>query len=109
MRPLFFALLLGMVGADSQAWAETVRAAYPSANVQFLPAFVALDKGSSPHSAGSGADGAVAGGGARNEAEEKSYGVHGAEIRKRGRERAGTEVSCSLHQTEERSGTLWQR
>ena len=26
-------------------WAEPVRAAYPSANVQFLPAFVALEKG----------------------------------------------------------------
>jgi ABC-type nitrate/sulfonate/bicarbonate transport system substrate-binding protein len=34
-------LILGATGAG----AEPVRGAYPSANVQFLPAFVALEKG----------------------------------------------------------------
>lgn len=45
MRRFFIALLLCMLSPSSQAWTETVRAAYPSANVQFLPAFVALDRG----------------------------------------------------------------
>ena len=45
MRRFFIALLLCMLSPSSQARTETVRAAYPSANVQFLPAFVALDKG----------------------------------------------------------------
>jgi NitT/TauT family transport system substrate-binding protein len=39
-------LLIGAVLLSAaQAAAESVRAAYPSANVQFLPAFVALEKG----------------------------------------------------------------
>ena len=33
-----------MIIGRGSAWAEPVRAAYPSANVQFLPAFVALEK-----------------------------------------------------------------
>ena len=38
-------VLLGvMIIGRGSAWAEPVRAAYPSANVQFLPAFVALEK-----------------------------------------------------------------
>jgi len=45
MRRFFIALLLCMLSPGSQARTETVRAAYPSANVQFLPAFVALEKG----------------------------------------------------------------
>ncbi|MGE5820189.1 MAG: ABC transporter substrate-binding protein [Deltaproteobacteria bacterium] len=39
------ALALSLCIVASSASAETVRAAYPSANVQFLPAFVALEKG----------------------------------------------------------------
>src|SRR5262245_50318832 len=45
---MFYAaiLLLAWLGTDiGNVRAEAVRAAYPSANVQFLPAFVALDKG----------------------------------------------------------------
>src|ERR1044071_5980532 len=38
---IVLASVLGAVGVN----AEPVRGAYPSANVQFLPAFVALDKG----------------------------------------------------------------
>ncbi|HWP24237.1 MAG TPA: ABC transporter substrate-binding protein [Candidatus Binatia bacterium] len=38
-------LLLWLVLLAGSARAEVVRAAYPSANVQFLPAFVALEKG----------------------------------------------------------------
>lgn len=45
MRHLLWALLLALVGVSSRVGAEPTRAAYPSANVQFLPAFVALEKG----------------------------------------------------------------
>ena len=43
-------LLIGLIaawlaGASASVSAEVVRGAYPSANVQFLPAFVALEKG----------------------------------------------------------------
>ena len=38
---IIVAFILGVAGVN----AETVRGAYPSANVQFLPAFVALEKG----------------------------------------------------------------
>ncbi|HUR71083.1 MAG TPA: ABC transporter substrate-binding protein [Candidatus Limnocylindrales bacterium] len=43
-------LLIGLIaawlaGSSASAGAEVVRGAYPSANVQFLPAFVALEKG----------------------------------------------------------------
>ncbi|MBI4527956.1 MAG: ABC transporter substrate-binding protein [Deltaproteobacteria bacterium] len=41
---LVIAIVVLLLGCDSRAWGESVRAAYPSANVQFLPAFVALDK-----------------------------------------------------------------
>ena len=44
MRKFFIAVIFLAVSSD-QAAAELTRAAYPSANVQFLPAFVALDKG----------------------------------------------------------------
>lgn len=46
-----YCLLIGLLlsisifSSATQVWAEVVRAAYPSANVQFLPAFVALEKG----------------------------------------------------------------
>jgi ABC-type nitrate/sulfonate/bicarbonate transport system substrate-binding protein len=40
-----FALILFFTTLAGPAFAEAVRAAYPSANVQFLPAFVALEKG----------------------------------------------------------------
>lgn len=46
-----YCLLIGLLlsisifSSGTQVWAEVVRAAYPSANVQFLPAFVALEKG----------------------------------------------------------------
>lgn len=39
------ALALWFFVGAGKAWGEPVRAAYPSANVQFLPAFVALEKG----------------------------------------------------------------
>jgi ABC-type nitrate/sulfonate/bicarbonate transport system substrate-binding protein len=39
------ALVLPLAMSVSSAFAEPVRAAYPSANVQFLPAFVSLEKG----------------------------------------------------------------
>lgn len=45
MRPLIFALVALYCMVAGNARGETVRAAYPSANVQFLPAFVALEKG----------------------------------------------------------------
>ena len=45
MRIFAFALLLLLAAGVATANAEAVRAAYPSANVQFLPAFVALEKG----------------------------------------------------------------
>ena len=38
-------LSISIFSSGTQVWAEVVRAAYPSANVQFLPAFVALEKG----------------------------------------------------------------
>ena len=43
-RPMIVWLALGML-VPAGAGAEPVRGAYPSANVQFLPAFVALEKG----------------------------------------------------------------
>jgi NitT/TauT family transport system substrate-binding protein len=39
------ALALWFLMGAGKVWGEPVRAAYPSANVQFLPAFVALEKG----------------------------------------------------------------
>lgn len=47
MRRLFVGLLLAssILSFNTEPGAEVVRAAYPSANVQFLPAFVALEKG----------------------------------------------------------------
>ncbi len=45
MTKIFLALLLLIVADASPGWAELIRAGYPSANVQFLPAFVGLDKG----------------------------------------------------------------
>ncbi len=45
MRQIAIALLFALISFNGTARAEPVRAAYPSANVQFLPAFVALDKG----------------------------------------------------------------
>jgi len=44
MKQIIFALALLTLNAQNAA-AEPVRGAYPSANVQFLPAFVALEKG----------------------------------------------------------------
>ena len=45
MRKIILALVAICCVHAGGARAETVRAAYPSANVQFLPAFVALEKG----------------------------------------------------------------
>jgi NitT/TauT family transport system substrate-binding protein/sulfonate transport system substrate-binding protein len=45
MRPLAFSLVFSLILGATDVGAETVRAAYPSANVQFLAAFVALEKG----------------------------------------------------------------
>jgi NitT/TauT family transport system substrate-binding protein len=45
MRRFVTVLMSYLLFATGQAWAEPVRAGYPSANVQFLPAFVALEKG----------------------------------------------------------------
>jgi NitT/TauT family transport system substrate-binding protein len=45
MRQTIILLALWIIAGLGNACAEPVRAAYPSANVQFLPAFVALDKG----------------------------------------------------------------
>ena len=47
MRRFFVGLLLAssILSFNTEPGAEVVRAAYPSANVQFLPAFVALEKG----------------------------------------------------------------
>lgn len=45
MRHVAIALALWFFVGAGKAWGEPVRAAYPSANVQFLPAFVALEKG----------------------------------------------------------------
>ncbi len=47
MRRLFAGLLLAssILSFNTEPRAEVVRAAYPSANVQFLPAFVTLEKG----------------------------------------------------------------
>lgn len=45
MGSFFIAFFLCVISVSAQARAESVRAAYPSANVQFLPAFVALEKG----------------------------------------------------------------
>jgi ABC-type nitrate/sulfonate/bicarbonate transport system substrate-binding protein len=45
MRPFLIILTSIMILNAGEAGAEPVRGAYPSANVQFLPAFVALEKG----------------------------------------------------------------
>jgi NitT/TauT family transport system substrate-binding protein len=45
MRPFLIILTSLMIVNPGQTGAESARAAYPSANVQFLPAFVALEKG----------------------------------------------------------------
>jgi ABC-type nitrate/sulfonate/bicarbonate transport system substrate-binding protein len=45
MRKIVIALAFWIITGAANVWAEPVRAAYPSANVQFLPAFVALEKG----------------------------------------------------------------
>lgn len=45
MWSVLLALISVLVVGAGDARAEVVRGAYPSANVQFLPAFVALDKG----------------------------------------------------------------
>jgi NitT/TauT family transport system substrate-binding protein len=45
MKEILISTVLMILLSCSQASAEPVRAAYPSANVQFLPAFVALEKG----------------------------------------------------------------
>jgi len=45
MRQVVIAFVLCLFTAVAPVQAEPVRAAYPSANVQFLPAFVALEKG----------------------------------------------------------------
>jgi NitT/TauT family transport system substrate-binding protein len=45
MARLSFLLITWIILAATTAQAEPVRGAYPSANVQFLPAFVALEKG----------------------------------------------------------------
>ena len=45
MRQIILTLVISLILGASGAEAEVVRAAYPSANVQFLPAFVALEKG----------------------------------------------------------------
>ena len=42
---LYLLLITWIILAATTAQAEPVRGAYPSANVQFLPAFVALEKG----------------------------------------------------------------
>lgn len=42
---MFYVIVLLALLPISGARAEIVRGAYPSANVQFLPAFVALEKG----------------------------------------------------------------
>jgi len=45
MRQVVIALVSCTILCSGKALAEPVRAAYPSANVQFLPAFVSLEKG----------------------------------------------------------------
>ena len=45
MRQIIFAAILSLMLGANGVKAEPVRGAYPSANVQFLPAFVALEKG----------------------------------------------------------------
>ena len=45
MRQLVLALALSLLCTASRVDAEPARSAYPSANVQYLPAFVALEKG----------------------------------------------------------------
>ncbi len=45
MLQVVIALSLCFFLGAGKAWGEPVRAAYPSANVQFLPAFIALEKG----------------------------------------------------------------
>src|SRR5207245_10119011 len=44
MRQVVIALVSCTILCSGKALAEPVRAAYPSANVQFLPAFVSLEK-----------------------------------------------------------------
>src|SRR5438874_13297696 len=45
MRQVVIALVSCTILCSGKALAEPVRAAYPSANVQFLPAFVSLERG----------------------------------------------------------------
>lgn len=45
MRQFVIALASWIIISAGNVWAEPVRAGYPSANVQFLPAFVSLEKG----------------------------------------------------------------
>jgi ABC-type nitrate/sulfonate/bicarbonate transport system substrate-binding protein len=45
MQLVVIVLVFSLITGAANVWAEPVRAAYPSANVQFLPAFVALEKG----------------------------------------------------------------
>jgi ABC-type nitrate/sulfonate/bicarbonate transport system substrate-binding protein len=45
LRQIVSAFLLCLFTGVAPAYAEAVRAAYPSANVQFLPAFVSVEKG----------------------------------------------------------------
>src|SRR5690349_14825211 len=45
MRRIVLMFIVGLITCAAGVHAEPVRGAYPSANVQFLPAFVALEKG----------------------------------------------------------------
>ncbi|MGN6735602.1 MAG: hypothetical protein ACTHMB_27070, partial [Candidatus Binatia bacterium] len=45
MRRVAATILVAFILGAANVNAEPVRGAYPSANVQFLPAFVALEKG----------------------------------------------------------------
>src|SRR5690349_23794168 len=45
LRTVAVTIAIAYVFGAASVHAEPVRGAYPSANVQFLPAFVALDKG----------------------------------------------------------------
>jgi ABC-type nitrate/sulfonate/bicarbonate transport system substrate-binding protein len=49
MRQILCAVIAALLFGAARAPAEVVRGAYPSANVQFLPAFVALEKGFYKH------------------------------------------------------------
>src|ERR1700745_2993498 len=45
MRRIAFTAIISLILSANSVKAEPARGAYPSANVQFLPAFVALEKG----------------------------------------------------------------